>query len=120
MTELCPATMSPTQDGEDTPETAIMAMERTESPTGDATEAGTMDGTEAGTVDGEVEMPRLEIAGQNGSPASAFPLGLCQGDCDDDDECGEGLVCLQRGRGDPVPGCSYNRLDFTTDFCVPA
>lgn len=117
MTELCPGTMSPTQDGEEVPETAIMAMERTESPTEGATLADTMEVTEVPT---EVELLRLTVAGQNGSPASAFPLSLCQGDCDDDDECGEGLVCLQRGRGDPVPGCAYNGLDFTTDFCVPA
>ena len=29
----------------------------------------------------------LEFAGDNGSPSSAFPLGECQGDCDDDDDC---------------------------------
>ena len=104
MDELCPATMAPTEDEE--VETAIMAMEQeSESPT-------TSSPTE--------EMPSLEVVGQNGNPASAFPLQLCQGDCDDDDECDEGMVCLQRDRFDPVPGCAYNGLDFTTDFCVAA
>lgn len=102
MTELCPATMAPTEDGEGGEvETAIMAMEQ-----------GTSMPTE--------EMPSLEVVGQNGNPASSFPLAMCQGDCDDDSECGEGLVCLQRDRFDPVPGCAYNGLDFTTDFCVAA
>jgi len=64
------------------------------------------------------EMPMLEIVGQDGK--GAFPLGLCQGDCDNDDECQEGLVCLERNPGDPVPGCAGDNLDSTTDFCVAA
>jgi len=31
--------------------------------------------------------PELSDVGNNGSPASAFPLSACQGDCDDDDDC---------------------------------
>ena len=31
--------------------------------------------------------PPLVHAGNNGSPASAFPLGECEGDCDNDSEC---------------------------------
>ena len=38
-------------------------------------------------------------------PRSAFPLTLCQGDCDSDRDCKGDLVCLQRGRDDPIPGC---------------
>ena len=33
------------------------------------------------------------------------PLGLCQGDCDSDSDCGEGLLCWQRNDFDQVPGC---------------
>ena len=29
----------------------------------------------------------LADVGNNGSPASAFPLSACQGDCDDDNDC---------------------------------
>ena len=37
-------------------------------------------------------------------PASL--LGLCQGDCDSDSDCAEGLVCYDRVRGEPgAPGC---------------
>ena len=32
--------------------------------------------------------------GNNGSPEEKFPLGLCEGDCDRDSECGPGLVCV--------------------------
>ena len=31
--------------------------------------------------------PSLETLGNNGSPAEVFPLGLCAGDCDIDEEC---------------------------------
>lgn len=32
--------------------------------------------------------------------------GQCQGDCDTDAHCGEGLKCLQRNGGESIPGCS--------------
>ena len=34
----------------------------------------------------------LEHVGNDGSPSDAFPLGLCQGDCDTDADCQTGLV----------------------------
>src|SRR6056300_817429 len=34
----------------------------------------------------------LEHVGNDGSPSDAFPLGLCQGDCDSDADCQTGLV----------------------------
>lgn len=33
------------------------------------------------------EEPDLVVVGNDGSPSSAFPLQLCQGDCDTDDDC---------------------------------
>jgi hypothetical protein len=39
-------------------------------------------------------------------PASKFPLGLCEGDCDNNGDCEEGLVCFQRGSNQEVPGCA--------------
>ncbi|CAB9527248.1 expressed unknown protein [Seminavis robusta] len=61
------------------------------------------------------------LVGLGGRPASQFiPLGLCQGDCDNDGECDKGLRCFKRNAHDPVPGCdggeSYNA---GTDFCIP-
>ena len=32
-------------------------------------------------------LPELDVTGNNGSPAEAFPLGACEGDCDDDGDC---------------------------------
>eukprot|EP00538_Stauroneis_constricta_P006372 CAMPEP_0119571434 /NCGR_PEP_ID=MMETSP1352-20130426/44115_1 /TAXON_ID=265584 /ORGANISM="Stauroneis constricta, Strain CCMP1120" /LENGTH=713 /DNA_ID=CAMNT_0007621113 /DNA_START=60 /DNA_END=2201 /DNA_ORIENTATION=+ len=46
-----------------------------------------------------------------------FPLQRCQGDCDEDADCADDLVCWQRGRLQPVPGCEGN-LSSRTDFCV--
>jgi hypothetical protein len=34
-----------------------------------------------------------------------WKCGLCQGDCDDDDDCADGFVCSQRDAFESVPGC---------------
>jgi ABC-type sugar transport system substrate-binding protein len=50
----------------------------------------------------------------------------CEGDCDDDTDCGDGLVCFVRdsntkGQAESVPGCSTNPFEWTSkDFCVDA
>ncbi|CAJ1930763.1 unnamed protein product [Cylindrotheca closterium] len=63
--------------------------------------------------------PALVVYGGN-PPASLLPLGRCEGDCDVDDHCGPGLFCFQRGRNEPVPGCSGGAADNSrTDYCVP-
>lgn len=38
--------------------------------------------------------------------SDARPLSMCMGDCDDDTDCGPGLMCFQRSRNMEVPGCS--------------
>ncbi|CAJ1965677.1 unnamed protein product [Cylindrotheca closterium] len=61
----------------------------------------------------------LNVVGNNGIPASSFPLGLCQGDCDDDSNCEPGLVCFQRDSNVAVPGCSGGLDDSSlTDYCI--
>ena len=58
--------------------------------------------------------------GNNGSPAEAFPLGACEGDCDSDDECAAGLRCFSRDGNEEVPGC-VGPGESRTDYCyVPA
>lgn len=44
-------------------------------------------------------------------------LGLCEGDCKDDDDCAEGLVCLDRDSEDEVPGCAGEPRKGD-DYCV--
>ena len=56
-----------------------------------------------------------------------LPEGVCaacQGDCDTDDDCGDGLACFVRdsnspSQDDPVPGCLDNPSSlYAKDFCV--
>jgi len=48
-----------------------------------------------------------------------FPLGLCEGDCDNDRDCQPGLVCLDRqSKTDSLGGCS-GRINSRADICVP-
>lgn len=49
------------------------------------------------------------------------PLGLCQGDCDSDEDCEDGLICWMRNAGDtPIPFCNGPVGTSRTDFCVYA
>lgn len=59
----------------------------------------------------------LAFVGNDRSPASAFPLSKCQGDCDEDSDCVDGLKCFKRDSSIlNVPGCDGNVSD-DTDFC---
>ena len=59
----------------------------------------------------------LNMIGNDGSPSSLYPLGLCQGDCDNDAECADGLICFQRDQNDPVPGC-LGTDSSRNDYCI--
>ena len=42
----------------------------------------------------------------------------CEGDCDDDSDCGSGLKCFQRvATSDAVPGCSAGYVSSNHDYC---
>jgi hypothetical protein len=47
-------------------------------------------------------------------------LGMCQGDCDGDEDCQADLYCFQRAQGNiAVPGCSGGEDDDTSsDYCI--
>lgn len=55
--------------------------------------------------------------GDNGIPASGFPLQECEGDCDDDSDCAGNLTCEQRGGFTPVTGCIGKGISHN-DYCV--
>eukprot|EP00980_Cylindrotheca_fusiformis_P021309 scaffold8211_cov117-Cylindrotheca_fusiformis.AAC.5 len=56
--------------------------------------------------------PRLE-------ESTDFPLGLCEGDCDKNSDCQDGLICFQRDELEDVPGCiGGSRDNSRTDFCI--
>jgi hypothetical protein len=48
-----------------------------------------------------------------------LPLGMCEGDCDRDSDCADGLYCFYKTKGvaQTIPGCEGNDLE-STDFCV--
>jgi len=50
------------------------------------------------------------------SPLDKFPLGLCEGDCDDDDDCEGDLICEQRSGFDEITGC-VGRGAENEDYC---
>lgn len=60
-------------------------------------------------------LPPLETIGDN----LPLPLGMCQGDCDNDDDCLDELVCFQRDLLDPVPGCA-GEGQISYDYCTVA
>lgn len=63
-----------------------------------------------------------DLVGFGADPPSRFiPLGLCEGDCDNDAQCDPGLKCFQRDAYDPVPGCAGGEnFGSGTDFCIKA
>jgi hypothetical protein len=65
-------------------------------------------------------LPPQPVVDFGGSPPlTAFPLQRCQGDCDLDDECAEGLICFQRGASEAVPGCIGGEANtMMTDYCI--
>jgi len=61
----------------------------------------------------------LEEIGNNGLPSEVFPLSHCKGDCDNDDECDEGLTCMQRYSDEEVDGCIGTIRDYySIDVCI--
>jgi len=52
-----------------------------------------------------------------GTPSDFYPLQRCEGDCDNDGHCENGLFCMQRDGNEPIPGCSGSAV-FDKDYCV--
>ena len=58
----------------------------------------------------------LQSIGNNGIPSEVFPLGECQGDCDNDAECAGDLICFKRSANEVVPGC-VGPGESKEDYC---
>mmetsp|Transcript_42186 Transcript_42186/g.88547 ORF Transcript_42186/g.88547 Transcript_42186/m.88547 type:complete len:348 (+) Transcript_42186:248-1291(+) len=50
--------------------------------------------------------------------AYRFPLGLCEGDCDRNNDSANGFYCFRRNRFTPVPGCQGVGVRGK-DYCIP-
>ena len=62
--------------------------------------------------------PKLELVGNNQFPPEAFPLKICQGDCDSDKDCEGDLQCMPRNGLEKVPRCQGEGVrgkDYCTD-----
>lgn len=65
----------------------------------------------------------FELVGDDRQPASVYPLGPCQADCDRDSDCAGPLICWQRTRQtDTVPtnkaGCIGEANSNGDDYCI--
>ena len=59
-----------------------------------------------------------ELGGDN--DGNAVNLEACFGECDNHDQCAEGLYCFQRENGEPIPGCHGSGSGDNWDYCVSA
>jgi hypothetical protein len=73
---------------------------------------------ESSSITKDRNLQLAKVVGNNGR-GGVFPLELCQGDCDSDDDCLGDLVCFQRNAGQPIPGCAGGEhVSERADFCV--
>ena len=59
--------------------------------------------------------PILQSIGAN---STGFLMRQCQGDCDSDSDCKDGMVCFHREAGGGVPGCAGNPNSNIADYCI--
>lgn len=61
----------------------------------------------------------LAITGDNNVPPEAFPMNMCEGDCDEDADCSGNLICYQRDDIDTalIPGCDGTPDVDGSDYC---
>jgi hypothetical protein len=65
----------------------------------------------------DLPCPVANIVPKNIDVSPDSVLGICEGDCDKDSDCKDGLTCIQRDSG-AAPGCVGDILD-RYDYCVP-
>lgn len=65
------------------------------------------------------ERSLVRVVAYGSNPTDRYPLDRCQGDCDNDSQCKDDLVCFQRGRSESVPGCDGGTSDRSaSDYCI--
>ena len=63
--------------------------------------------------------PEIDFVGDSGN-FEVYPLELCMGDCDDDDDCAGILKCFQRDANEAVPGCQGGTTSVSLGWRVPS
>jgi len=62
--------------------------------------------------------PLVPLNNTASNPGPEFmPLKRCQGDCDNDNDCGDGLFCMQHNGNEDVPGCNETK-NSGWDYCL--
>lgn len=61
----------------------------------------------------ELAATRLEIRDVNMYKKGAGGVGVCEGNCDSDIDCGIGLMSFQRDRNETLSGCSVATMFFS-------
>lgn len=62
--------------------------------------------------------PLIDYGSSSIIPPDFYPLRLCEGNCNNDDECGEGLICEEREVGDLALHCTGDFDATSSNFCV--
>mmetsp|Transcript_16128 Transcript_16128/g.39485 ORF Transcript_16128/g.39485 Transcript_16128/m.39485 type:complete len:364 (+) Transcript_16128:157-1248(+) len=65
----------------------------------------------------KVPTDTLSFVGDNNNNGHEFPLGMCEGDCDSDNDCMGNLICMQRSGTESVPGCNGSGQGGK-DYCM--
>lgn len=65
----------------------------------------------------EITTPETVLTFLGGMPPSdAFPLNMCEGDCDADEDCDGELLCFKRNGDEEIPGCTGSAVSGE-DYC---
>ena len=75
-------------------------------------------GCSHGTTTVSMNLDTIKLVNRGSTPS--YPLTKCQGDCDSDSHCADGLKCFQRSNGEAIPGCHGTSSDMpsTYDVCT--
>jgi hypothetical protein len=113
LTDYCIYMPSPTTEPADNP-----VPDPTTPPTESPTESIPTEAPTVSPTDNQVEIATIQNHGWTRTPN--VMLTLCQGDCDNDEECAVGLICFQReGINIAVPGCLGGDTDLSLmDYCI--
>jgi hypothetical protein len=72
-----------------------------------------------GSMDWQEPLPQEDQFINNfgfGVCAEDYQCGLCQGQCETDNECKDGLACFEREGSEAVPGCLESSLNLASKY----
>jgi len=76
----------------------------------------TFDGTDASNSETASELTSLKQRPSGSDCSSSNPCNICEGDCDQDEDCQGDFKCLMRSSSESVPGCFGHGISGI-DYC---